>query len=209
MPAPPSRARTTKATRTMVVSVRPKYSARPPQTPASLRSVRLQYSLRVASMLLPLLPGAVPAAGLSGAALRLGQAEPAVSHWSNERGTSGTASKPATPARLIAGRDHRWWCRGERSDVALVDVAPAPGRARLAGGGDGVVGLSVVRLGMLVGRGVRAGHPAARQAQPQCDPVVPAGQAACAGGRLRPDLADLIEVVATRGVAVACGGRCR
>src|SRR6266545_5751360 len=54
-PAPPNRARAMKITRMMVASTL-RYSARPPQTPASLRSVWLRYSLRARSMSLPFAP---------------------------------------------------------------------------------------------------------------------------------------------------------
>src|SRR5215211_3720686 len=52
MPGPPSRARTTNSTRIRVASAL-KYWARPPHTPASLRLVRLRYSLRVWAMAPP------------------------------------------------------------------------------------------------------------------------------------------------------------
>src|SRR5919202_724361 len=49
IPEPPSRASTTNSTRIRVGS-RLKCSARPPQTPATWRLVRLRYSLRISAM---------------------------------------------------------------------------------------------------------------------------------------------------------------
>src|SRR6266498_5012163 len=99
------------------------------------------------------------------------------------------------------------------SHDALVDVAPPPSRAWLAGGNNRVVGLLIVRLGVLVRRGIRAGHPAARQAQPQRDPAVAAGQARLAAGRPRLTagrprlgLTDRRQVLARRRLPVPyCG----
>jgi len=61
----------------------------------------------------------------------------------------------------------------------------------------------------LVGRVVRAGHPAARHARPQLHPVVASRQAQPATGRVRPDLADRTEMLASWCLPIRCdGGGC-
>jgi len=57
------------------------------------------------------------------------------------------------------------------------------------GDGDGVVGFFVVGFGVLVWWRVRAGHPAAGQAQPQFDPACPLLPARWAFGGERLDVA--------------------
>jgi hypothetical protein len=51
--------------------------------------------------------------------------------------------------------------RARLSDGALVDIAPALAAVMLQRDGDGMVGLLIVRLSVLVGGVVGAGHPAA------------------------------------------------
>ena len=75
--------------------------------------------------------------------------------------------------------------RAPISDDAVMDVAPTRPWPGSQPNGDGVVGFLVVGSRVPVGGVIRAGHPAARLAQPQLHPVVPAGQALLAAGRVR------------------------
>jgi hypothetical protein len=86
--------------------------------------------------------------------------------------------------------------KGKRSDDPLIYVTPTLARVMLQRDGDGMVGLLIVRFGVLVGGVVGAGHPAAGEAQPQLEPVVPAGQALLAAGRVWLDGVGEGEVAA-------------
>jgi hypothetical protein len=91
-------------------------------------------------------------------------------------------------------------CQGQASsDGAFMDIAPVLARARLQRDGDGMVGLLIVRLGVLVGGVVGAGHPAAGQAQPQRHPAASAITAFQALGRVWPDRAGGGEMLARPG----------
>ena len=70
------------------------------------------------------------------------------------------------------------------SDGALMDIAPALARVMLQRDGDAMVGLLIVRLGVLVGGVVGAGHPAAGQAEPQPHPAASAIKALQTLGRV-------------------------
>ena len=62
------------------------------------------------------------------------------------------------------------------SDDALMDIAPALATVMLQRDGDGMVGLLVVRLGVLVGGVVGTGHPTAGQTEPQPHPAASSGR---------------------------------
>jgi len=89
------------------------------------------------------------------------------------------------------------------SDGALMDMTPALARARLQRDGDGMVGLLVVGLGVLVGGVVGAGHPAAGQTEPQRHPAAAALKALQTLGRVCPDRAGAAEVMARPGAVGA------
>jgi hypothetical protein len=96
------------------------------------------------------------------------------------------------------------------SDQALVHVAPFPGRSRCKPSGDGVVGLLVVRPGVLPRRVIRTGHPPAGQADHKARPgviAVLAATAVLAVFCLRPDLREAGEVLASRGRPVRAYSR--
>jgi len=82
------------------------------------------------------------------------------------------------------------------SDIALVDKTPAPATVMLQRDGDGMVGLLMVCLGVLVGGVVGAGHPAARQTEPQLHPAASALKALQTLGRVWLDPAGAGEVIA-------------
>src|ERR1700746_2207412 len=84
------------------------------------------------------------------------------------------------------------------SDETLVDVAPSPPRSRLPAGGQWVVGLLVVRPGVLAGRVVGAGHPAAGQADHKGRPAVRAVLAVPAMIRLGCYRLEPVEVLTVR-----------
>jgi hypothetical protein len=81
-------------------------------------------------------------------------------------------------------------------DGALMDVTPTLARLVLQRDGDGMVGLLIVRLGVLIGGVVGAGHPAAGQAEPQRHPAFPAIQALQTASRVWLDRAGGGDVVA-------------
>ena len=91
------------------------------------------------------------------------------------------------------------------SDGPLMDVTPALAMVMLQRDGHGMVGLLIVRLGVLVGGVVTAGHPAAGQAQPQPHPAASAIKALQTLGRVLPDRAGAAEVVARPEVAPRLG----
>jgi hypothetical protein len=81
----------------------------------------------------------------------------------NDRSGMSPSRQPIASGRGAgAGRCGRGPTRG--SEETLVDVAPSPGRSRRKPSGDRVVGLLVVRPGVLVRRVIGTGHPAAGQA---------------------------------------------
>src|SRR4051794_16281075 len=95
------------------------------------------------------------------------------------------------------------------SDDRLVHVAPAPVLVRLERPHDRVRAVPEVRGRVPVGRGVAAGHVAAREALPQVDPVPRADRQAlgAALGRARRHVPDLVQMrtgfhaCSSRGVA--------
>jgi hypothetical protein len=91
------------------------------------------------------------------------------------------------------------------SDAALMDITPAVARAMLQRDGDGMVGLLVVCLSVLVGRVVGAGHPAAGQAEPQPHPAASAIKALQTLGRVWLDPAGAREMIARPGVVPRLG----
>jgi hypothetical protein len=92
----------------------------------------------------------------------------------------------------------------ELSDDALMDIAPTWPLVRSQRDGDGMVGLFIVSLGVLIGGIIGAGHPAAGEAQPQLDPVVPAGRAPIAAGRVGVDGVGDGDVAARAPFDVVC-----
>jgi hypothetical protein len=64
-----------------------------------------------------------------------------------------------------------------------MDITPALARVMFQPEGDGMVGLLIVRLGVLVGGVVGAGHPAAGEAETKSNPAVPAVKALQTLGR--------------------------
>jgi hypothetical protein len=91
------------------------------------------------------------------------------------------------------------------SDGPLMDVTPALAMVMLQRDGHGMVGLLIVRLGVLVGGVVGAGHPAAGQAAPQPHPAAAAVKARQTLGRVWLDRAGAAEVVARPEVAPKLG----
>ena len=91
------------------------------------------------------------------------------------------------------------------SDGPLMDVTPALATVMLQRDGHGMVGLLIVRLGVLVRGVVRAGHPAAGQAEPQPHPAAAAVKARQTLGRVWLDRAGAAEVVARPEVAPRLG----
>jgi hypothetical protein len=91
------------------------------------------------------------------------------------------------------------------SDGPLMDVTPALAMVMLQRDGHGMVGLLIVRLGVLVRGVVGAGHPAAGQAQPQPHPAAAAVKARQTLGRVWLDRAGAAEVVARPEVAPKLG----
>jgi hypothetical protein len=89
------------------------------------------------------------------------------------------------------------------SDGALMDMTPALVRVMLQRDGDGMVGLLIVGLGVLVGGVVGAGHPAAGQAAPQRHPAASAVKAFQTLGRVGLDRAGAGEVLARPEAVVA------
>src|SRR5947207_13762872 len=76
-----------------------------------------------------------------------------------------------------------------------MDVAPALATVMLQRDGDGMVGLLVVRLGMLVGGVVGTGHPTAGQTEPQPHPAASAIKALETLGRVWLDRAGAAVVI--------------
>src|SRR5450755_4237837 len=109
---------------------------------------------------------------------------------------------PLTSSRAMGSRAAPK--RAPISDDAVMDVAPTRPRPGSQPNGDGVVGFLVVGSRMPVRGVIRAGHPAARLAQPQLHPVVPAGQALLAAGRVRPHGAGGGAVAARAPPDTAC-----
>src|SRR6201986_405293 len=66
---------------------------------------------------------------------------------------------------------------GEGSDVGFIDIAPAPGLARLERRGDRVPGREGAPARVPKRRGIAAAHVPAGQAQPQVHPRGPESQA--------------------------------
>jgi hypothetical protein len=91
------------------------------------------------------------------------------------------------------------------SDGPLMDVTPALAMVMLQRDGHGMVGLLIVRLGVLVRGVVGAGHPAAGQAEPQPHPAEAAVKARQTLGRVWLDRAGAAEVVARPEVAPRLG----
>jgi hypothetical protein len=90
-----------------------------------------------------------------------------------------------------------------------MDVTPTVARLVLQWDGDGMVGLLIVRLGVLVWGVVGAGHPAAGQAEPQRHPAFLAVQALQTTTRVWLDRAAGGDVVAQgEAVEVALGMVC-
>jgi len=77
-----------------------------------------------------------------------------------------------------------------------MDIAPALAAVVLQRDGHGMVGLLIVRLGVLVGGVVGAGHPAAGQAEPQRHPAASEIKALNASGGMWLDPADAGEMIA-------------
>src|SRR6266516_5724161 len=92
------------------------------------------------------------------------------------------------PSTAMAGR--------RVSDIALMDMTPALAAVVLQRDGDGMIGLLIVPLGVLVGGVVAAGHPAAGQAEPQRHPAASAIKALQTLGRVWLDRAGAGEVTA-------------
>jgi hypothetical protein len=90
------------------------------------------------------------------------------------------------------------------SNGALMDVAPTRSRAGPQRAGDGMVGLFIVGLGVLIRGIIGAGHPAAGEAEPQFDPVVSAGQAFIAAGRVWQDGVGNSDMAAWTSFDVVC-----
>lgn len=88
--------------------------------------------------------------------------------------------------------------------TALMDVAPPRWRSQPQRDRDRVVGLLAMGQGVPAGRIIRARHPAARQAQPQLGPHVPAGQAFRAAGRAWLDGVGSDDMPARAAVDAAC-----
>ena len=82
------------------------------------------------------------------------------------RRMSACPAPAADPDQLAPGYCRRAFQRRHPtgSDETLVDVAPSPACSRLQGGDHRVVGLLVVRSGVVVRRVIGTGHPAAGQA---------------------------------------------
>ena len=82
------------------------------------------------------------------------------------------------------------------SDGPLMDVTPALAMVMLQRDGHGMVGLLIMRFGVLVGGVVGAGHPAAGQAEPQPHPAASTVKARQTLGRVWLDRAGAGEVTA-------------
>jgi hypothetical protein len=114
-------------------------------------------------------------------------------------GCSSLAESPRHTERYgAAAADERARPGAPRLPGALMDIAPALARL-IQRDGDGMVGLLIVRLGVLVGGVVGAGHPAAGQAHPQSHPAASVIKALQTPGRVWADRAGAGEMLARRG----------
>jgi hypothetical protein len=153
---------------------------------------------------------------MSGRTCSLGPAHPRQSP-----GSSGKRGNHARQRRARTGTAHRAAARrvmlsscfpflGAGSDGTLVDVAPSPRRIQRKTGSDRMVGLLVVRPGVLVRRVIRTGHPAAGQADHKVRPAargartVPAVPAAARPG---PHPRKPVKMLTPRGHPVRAHGR--
>ena len=94
-----------------------------------------------------------------------------------------------------------------RLDETLVYVAPSPRPSRRKAGGDRVVSLLVVRLGVLVRRVIGTGDPAAGQADHKACLAVSAAPAVLTVAGLRPDRRNAVEVLTSGCCPVQAYGR--